>query len=179
MKTLFITLLISICLFLVSFDIYIKKSEVKKDVESNEYFSVGYNIPSLMMYESIERYSEKYGVPKKIAYGVAFKETRYRGPFHWEYDPSQISPVGALGPMQIMPSTANMMWKGVKIGKNRLRNDIDFNVHTSMKLLRHLYDTYGSWAIALGCYNTGKPVVNQYSIDIVNFNFKGYGYRNN
>lgn len=179
MKTLTLTLLVSICLFLVSFDLYIKKGDKNAPLENTEYYSIGYTMPSLVMYEAIEKYSEKYGIPRRIAYGVAFKETRYQGPFHWKYDPKQISPVGALGPMQIMPSTADMMWRGTKINRSRLRDDIDFNVHTSMKLLKHLHKTYGSWSIALGCYNTGKPIANQYAIDVINFNFQGYGFRNN
>jgi soluble lytic murein transglycosylase-like protein len=59
------------------------------------------------MYESIEKYSEIYDVPKYIAYNVAYMETKYRGPFHFNYNPEQVSSAGALGPMQIMPGTAN------------------------------------------------------------------------
>jgi len=129
------------------------------------------------MYESIERYSEKYRIPKRFAYGIAYKETGYGGPFDWDYDHRRTSPVGALGPMQIMPGTAKMMWKGEKISGNKLKNDIDFNVQTSMKLLRHLYDKYKDWKIVFGCYNTGHPLVNQYAIDVYNFNFQTDGYQ--
>ena len=43
---------------------------------------------------------------KRYAYGIAYAETRYKGPFHWNYNPAQTSCVGAEGPMQIMLSTA-------------------------------------------------------------------------
>ena len=126
--------------------------------------------PCIEMHNCIEKYSEIYGIPKRYAYGVAWKETRYSGAFHWEYNPGQISCVGAVGPMQVMYSTAKMMWKDKEFTKEELKNDIEFNVETSMKLLRHLHDKYGDWKIVFGCYNTGKSIVNQYAIDVYNFN---------
>lgn len=126
--------------------------------------------PCIEMHNCIEKYSEIYRIPKRYAYGVAWKETRYSGAFHWEYNPEQISCVGAVGPMQVMYSTAKMMWKDKEFTKEELKNDIEFNVETSMKLLRHLHDKYGDWKIVFGCYNTGKSIVNQYAIDVYNFN---------
>lgn len=125
--------------------------------------------PCIEMHNCIEKYSKKYDIPKRYAYGVAFKETRYQGAFHWNYNPKQTSCVGAVGPMQIMYTTAQMMWKDRKFTKVDLKDNIDFNVETSMKLLRHLYDRYKDWKIVFGCYNTGKPMVNQYAIDVYNF----------
>ena len=40
---------------------------------------------SLQMYESIEHWSDSFNVPKYIAYNVAYQETGYRGPFHFDY----------------------------------------------------------------------------------------------
>jgi soluble lytic murein transglycosylase-like protein len=125
--------------------------------------------PSLQMYHYIEKYSEEYDIPRDYAYGIAWKETRYRGPFQWDYNHSQTSYAGAVGPMQIMPSTANMMWGGKKISSEDLKNNIELNVKTSMKLLRHLKNRYGSWKMVFGAYNTGRPMVNQYAIDVYNF----------
>jgi hypothetical protein len=39
-----------------------------------------------------------------------------------------------------------------------------------MKILRHLHNTYSNWKIAFGAYNTGRPIVNQYAIDVYNYN---------
>ena len=127
--------------------------------------------PCLQMYYNIEKYSEKYGIPKNYAYGIAWKETRYSGPFDWDYDHTQTSTVGALGPMQVMPATARSMWNK-KISASDLKNDIPFNVETSMKLLKHLHDKYGDWKIVFGAYNTGKPMINQYAIDVYNYRMK-------
>lgn len=117
---------------------------------------------SILMYETIEKYSEEYDIPKHIAYNIAYKETRYKGPFHWNYNPSQTSHAGAEGPMQVMPATA----KGINkkyISPKDLRNDIDLNISTSMKLLRKLYDKYGNWSLVCGYYNTGRPIINEYA----------------
>lgn len=131
--------------------------------------------PSIQMYYSIEKYSELYSVPKEYAYGIAYKETRYQGPFHWGYNYQQKSGAGAIGPMQIMIGTArNLNDDGVT--RDKLMTDIEYNVMTSMKLMRKLYDKYGSWGTALGCYNTGTPCVNGYAREILSgdLNWKNY-----
>jgi len=52
---------------------------------------------------------------------------------------------------------------------NKLKGDIAYNVMTSMKLLRTLYDKYGDWKTVFGAYNTGRPMVNQYALDVYNY----------
>jgi soluble lytic murein transglycosylase-like protein len=116
---------------------------------------------SIQMYEYIERYSDEYNIPKYVAYNVAYKETTYRGPFDWRYNPARTSCVGALGPMQIMPTTSYSINK-VKYSNNRIMTDIELNIKTSMKLLRKLHNRYGDWSLVCGHYNTGRPIVNEY-----------------
>lgn len=118
---------------------------------------------SLKMYDLLEKYSSEYDVPRYIAYNVAFLETRYQGPFDWSYDPYLTSSAGAVGPMQIMPSTANHINKR-KINKETLKNDLELNIETSMKLLSKLYERYENWGVVCGCYNTGRPIVNGYAV---------------
>ena len=124
--------------------------------------------PCLRMYDAIIKFSNKYAIPKRYAFGIAYKETRYEGPFQWKYRHTQTSCVGAIGPMQIMPSTARLMWKHRNFTNRQLMNDIEFNVETSMKLLRKLHNIYGDWKIVFGCYNTGKPLINGYAIGVFN-----------
>jgi len=126
---------------------------------------------AMRMFSTIEKYANKYDIPLRYALGIAYAETRYEGPFHWRYNPQQKSSAGALGPMQIMPSTANMIW-GRSVPREDLISDIDLNVETSMKLLRKLHDRYGNWKIVFGCYNTGTPCVNGYAEKVFNFNPK-------
>ena len=124
--------------------------------------------PCIQMYYYIEKYSEKYNIPRKYAYGIAFKETGYRGPFHWRYNHALTSSAGALGPMQLMPSTSTGI-NGVKVSNEKLRTDIEYNVETSMKLLQKLKNKYSDWKLVFGVYNTGRPIVNQYAEDVYNF----------
>lgn len=124
--------------------------------------------PCLQMHYSIEKFAAKYNIPKKYAYGIAEQETEYKGPFQWHYRQHCISPVGALGAMQIMPGTARGYWPHRKVTREMLLDDIDFNVETSMKILRDLYNTYGDWQLAFGAYNTGRPMVNGYARRVYN-----------
>jgi soluble lytic murein transglycosylase-like protein len=124
--------------------------------------------PCIKLYDLLKKYSVKYHVPFGIAYGIAAKESGYRGPFHWNYNPKLISSAAAYGAMQVQVPTANFIWKGEKrINQQQLLNDLELNVETSMKLIDHLKKTYGSWEVALGAYNTGSPIVNEYAREII------------
>lgn len=169
-KITYLTLCIGIFIF-YGFKTEVIPNEINLYSTSNN--SSDINTPvSMRMYDLIEKYSEMYNIPKYIAYNVAYMETRYSGPFHWEYNPYQESYAGAVGPMQVMPSTSDYINK-VNYSKKRLTTDIDLNVETSMKLLNVLYKKYKDWSLVCGCYNTGKPIVNDYARYCVsNYNFK-------
>jgi soluble lytic murein transglycosylase-like protein len=124
--------------------------------------------PSIQMYFYIEKYAQEFDIPRNFAYGIAFCETRYGGPFDWNYNPYLTSPAGALGPMQVMPGTAKFI-NGSRPTNETLRTDIAYNVRTSMKLLRYLKDKYHDWKIVFGCYNTGRPLINGYAHKVYNF----------
>jgi soluble lytic murein transglycosylase-like protein len=117
---------------------------------------------SLKMYESIEKYSDKYEIPKYIAYNIAYLETRYRGPFDFRYNGSLVSSAGAKGPMQILPTTANYI-SGKSITNKELLHNVELNVEISMKLLNKLHKSYNDWSLVCGYYNTGYPKVNDYA----------------
>jgi hypothetical protein len=117
---------------------------------------------SLQTYYLIEKYSTLYEVPKHIAYNVAYLETRYKGPFDWNYNPFLTSSAGAVGAMQVMEKTAEYITKK-NIRKSTLKNNLELNISTSLKLLQVLHKKYKDWSIACGCYNTGYPKVNDYA----------------
>ena len=123
--------------------------------------------PSIKMYNCIKAYADTFDIPLRFAFGIANAETGYKGPFHWKYNPAQISCAGAVGPMQVMVATARWTIKDL-VSKERLRTDIEYNVKTSMKYLRKLYNKYGDWKIVFGCYNTGRPCVNGYAHKVYN-----------
>jgi soluble lytic murein transglycosylase-like protein len=139
---------------------------IDKKTKENDLFAtknyVANKSNSMKMYDYLEKYSKEYEIPKYIFYNIAFLETRYKGPFDWDYVPSKVSPVGAQGPMQVMPSTAKLIHKK-SIPIDILRNDIEFNVRTSAILLNKLFKQYKSWSLVCGCYNTGKPIINGYA----------------
>lgn len=129
---------------------------------------------SLRMYNSIEKYSKLYKVPKYVAYNVAFKETRYQGPFHWSYLPYQVSSANAVGPMQIITKYAHP-FAGKHVSQKELMTNIELNVKVSMKMLRYRYNLHHSWALACGGYNTGRPIINEYA----NFCSSNKNYKKN
>ena len=123
--------------------------------------------PCLQMYKHIKAYADTFDIPLRYAFGIARIETGYLGPMHWRYNPEQISSAGALGPMQVMLSTARGINKD-NVTRHQLRTDIEYNVRTSMKLLRRLYNLRGNWKLVFGEYNTGRPCVNGYAIKVSN-----------
>lgn len=129
-------------------------------------------ISSMELYDCIIKYSEIYKVPKNIAFGIAYSETKYKSPYDVNYNHGQKSFAGALGPMQVMPMSAKYIWKCDTITNSYLKENIDFNVHTSMKLLCYYKKKHGSWLKALGAYNTGKPIVNDYAKKTLSYKFK-------
>jgi soluble lytic murein transglycosylase-like protein len=127
--------------------------------------------PCLQMYFYIEQYADSFNIPKKYAYGIANAETGYRGPFHWRYNHAQTSCAGAVGPMQVMVATAQWINKD-GVSREKLKTDIKYNVFTSMKLLRKLYNLRKDWKVVFGEYNTGRPCINGYAHKVFNHKLK-------
>ena len=123
--------------------------------------------PCMQVYNCIKQYADTFDIPLRYAVGVAKVETGYLGPFHWNYNHAQGSSAGALGPMQIMLPTARSN-NNDNVSRERLRNDIEYNVRTSMKVLRKLYNKYKNWKVVFGCYNTGRPCINGYAERVYN-----------
>jgi hypothetical protein len=120
----------------------------------------------IRMHEMLVKYSQMYEIPFKIAYGIAHKETGYNGPMHWDYNP-KLRNKTAFGAMQITIGTARQVWNDKSLTVKMLISDMELNVETAMKLLATLKKDCGTWHRALGCYNTGKPIVNRYARDIM------------
>ena len=125
------------------------------------------DLPCVQMQYFIEKYADQYDIPIEYAYGLAYMETTYRGPLDSSYTHKRISPTGALGPTQILLSTARYVNKD-KVSRERLLNDIEYNIQTSMKYLRMLHNRYKNWGKTLGYYNTGRPKVNKDAKRILN-----------
>ncbi|MBG6158098.1 membrane-bound lytic murein transglycosylase MltF [Labrenzia sp. EL_159] len=99
-----------------------------------------------------ERYGEEYKFDWLLIAAQSFQESRF--------DPKAHSRAGAVGLMQIKPSTA----EGDPINIRGIAADTDKNVHAGVKYLRHIADQYfadlaGDQAdqtfFALAAYNAG------------------------
>ena len=138
---------------------------LERDLSEHEIYQMGKedsSPTSLHMYYLLINASKKHNIPKHILFNVAYLETGYRGPFHWQYNPYQTSFAGAQGPMQIITKYAHP-YAGRHVSQKELTRNIELNVMVSMKMLRARYNTSHSWALACGGYNTGSPIVNEYA----------------
>jgi soluble lytic murein transglycosylase-like protein len=123
---------------------------------------------SLRVYYWINYYADSLDIPVKYLYGIANTESGWSGPLDFTYKPNVKSSVGALGPMQIMPSTAKWIF-GKAVTSKMLANDIQLNIMISAMLVRKLYNKNKDWKLVFGEYNTGRPTVNSYSDKVYNY----------
>jgi hypothetical protein len=94
----------------------------------------------------IERASRAEGVPPAMVKAVIQAESAF--------DPTAVSPKGAMGLMQLMPQTARAL------GVSR-PFEATQNVFAGTRYLRELYDRYGNWVHTLAAYNAGPSVVDR------------------
>lgn len=154
-----------LCLFLIMG--YFARTTDKTVVEYGTPLIIELAPTSVQVHYYLVKYADKYEIPRYIAFGVARKETGYKNWTHFKYNPEQTSSAKAYGVMQVQTPTARYVQKDDTITNRQLLTDIEYNIETSMKYLRQLKDRYGSWAKALGYYNTGYPVVNDYALSIL------------
>ena len=110
--------------------------------------------------EIIEIYSEEYGVPKHLIFSVIKVESGF--------DPYAESSAGAVGLMQMMPSTFEWLTSAEHLGENlsvsRL-TDPEVSIRYGTYYLRYLYQKFGNWDVVLAAYNGGEGNVTQWLED--------------
>lgn len=96
----------------------------------------------------IQEASEKYDVPKSLVEAVIAQESTM--------NPNAISPVGAMGLMQLMPETARSL--GVTKPFDPTQNIMAGTKYLSQLLHRY----HGDEQMALAAYNAGPSAVDEY-----------------
>ena len=113
-----------------------------------------------LRYDTIIRgHAKNYGLEPALLAAVIYQESKF--------DPHVRSSSGAVGLMQLLPSTA----KGIAIhtGGSKFRtsdlDDPELNVRYGSWYLRHLLDKYGDERTALAAYNAGQANVDRWRAD--------------
>jgi soluble lytic murein transglycosylase-like protein len=98
--------------------------------------------------EAVERIAAQHQLPAQLIHSVIQVESNY--------NPNAISSAGALGLMQLIPSTAR------RFGVNNVFNPVE-NIQGGARYLRYLLDLYkGNYPLALAAYNAGEGAVARY-----------------
>lgn len=99
--------------------------------------------------ELVEKYSSEYSVPKELVFAVIKAES--------DFESDAKSSKGAIGLMQIMPSTYE--WLAGKLGDppfSQMLYNPETNIKYGTYYLQYLYSKFGSWEKALMAYNWGE-----------------------
>ena len=108
--------------------------------------------------EIVETYSAQYGVPQEILYAVIRTESGFV--------PDAVSPSGAVGLMQLLPSTYE--WLCTKTGEEYNLStlyDPDVNIRYGAYLLSYFYAKFGVWETVYAAYNAGDSRVREWLED--------------
>ena len=98
--------------------------------------------------EAVERAATQHSLPPELIHSVIKVESNY--------NPTAVSPKGALGLMQLIPATAR------RFGVVDAFDPAD-NIQGGARYLRYLLDLYrGDYPLALAVYNAGEGAVAKY-----------------
>ena len=104
--------------------------------------------PSAPLLETVDRIAQQNQISPKLVHSVIQVESNY--------DPNAVSPKGAQGLMQLIPSTAR------RFGVSNVFDPAD-NVQGGARYLKYLLALYkGDEALALAAYNAGEGAVARY-----------------
>jgi soluble lytic murein transglycosylase len=104
--------------------------------------------------EPIERLSLKYGVDPRLTQAVIHAESKYR--------PRAKSPAGAVGLMQLMPSTAAQAAASAGLVYDPARlTEPEYNIELGVCYLCYLTSKFDLWD-AVAAYNAGESNVRRW-----------------
>ncbi|MCS7199502.1 MAG: lytic transglycosylase domain-containing protein [Caldimicrobium sp.] len=134
-----------------NFKIYMKLPyKNKKDINSQlAFLKKNFNKSSLQLKfnEIFEEVSKKFNLDPHLLRAIAKVESNF--------NPLAISPKGAMGIMQLIPSTARL------VGVSNPFDPIE-NIYGGARYLRMLLDEFGDLKLSLAAYNAGPEAVKNY-----------------
>jgi soluble lytic murein transglycosylase len=98
--------------------------------------------------EYVSRYSLEFDVPQEVIYSIIYCESSFQ--------PEVVSSVGAVGLMQLLPSTFSDLQK--RLGESYSDNallDPEINIRYGTYYLSYLYDIFHEWETVYAAYNAG------------------------
>ena len=109
--------------------------------------------------EHVEKYAEQYGLEPALVFAVIKTESSFRA--------DAVSSAGAIGLMQIMPSTAEKLARrlGEETPSAEELADPETNVRYGCAMLAWMRDEFGSMDTVLAAYNAGWGNVSKWLAD--------------
>jgi soluble lytic murein transglycosylase-like protein len=106
------------------------------------------NPESMAISQTVERIAARHSLPPQLIHSVIKVESNY--------NPWAVSPKGAFGLMQLIPSTAR------RFGVSNIFDPED-NINGGARYLKYLLGLYdGNYTLALAAYNAGEGAVARY-----------------
>ena len=108
--------------------------------------------------EYVDKYSEKYNVPKDVIYAIIKSESGFR------YD--AVSSKDARGLMQLLPETYEWLCgrEGLDPEEHSI-TDPEINIMLGTSYLAYLYGEFGVWETVYAAYNAGQGIVRKWLED--------------
>lgn len=109
--------------------------------------------------EAVEQYAEEYGLTPSLVFAVMKTESGMRA--------DAVSSVGAIGLMQIMPSTAKQLAErlGEEAPSEEKLFEPEINIRYGCEMLSWMLKEFGSLDTALAAYNAGWGNVKKWLAD--------------
>lgn len=134
---------LSACAFLVSVQLCIPDHAAASTLLAAKARSRPRPLPLHVVRALVDKYAQKYGIPLQIARRLVMMESGFKQ--------HVVSRMGARGVMQLRPSTA----RGLRVNIY----DTEQNIEGGMRYLRHMYNRFGRWDLALAAYHSGPGKV--------------------
>lgn len=133
----------------------IMRAEAPRRIDADSLLQWGLLYPRAFS-DAVSEQTAEFGVSDELVYSLMKAESGFA--------PGAVSPVGAIGLMQLMPATARtMVANGAKNGVAARLPDPKFNISLGVRHLRDLLKQYnGNVVSAVAAYNAGSNAVDRW-----------------